>query len=245
MWSSWLKDWEDLVLPLLRTHCWVLVDVSASVSCRWMKHNSDPVLDSSGCLDHSNLAEDLSSQSRGSLTPNSLVSVSPLPNLLLSVWKKMAARNHREIRSHSSRVKLPLVKMSASWFLVSSNLIWIFGSNNQSRATLWVLETCLVGLLPLMIILITASLSSNTYNKSSWCENWTFEGTRSTLFKTFNIPRDCWLDLWLLSWPTTFCLVLSWFWIVFPRTKTIRSINREREYRLISILRPKRWFLIL
>ena len=36
-------------------------------------------------------------------------------------------------------------------------------------STLWVLETCLnVGLLPLMIILITASLSSNTYNKASW-----------------------------------------------------------------------------
>ena len=41
-------------------------------------------------------------------------------------------------------------------------------SNNQSRATLWVLETCLiVGLLPFMIILITASLSSNTYNEAS------------------------------------------------------------------------------
>ena len=40
--------------------------------------------------------------------------------------------------------------------------------NNQSRATLWVLETCLiVGLPPLMIILINASLSSNTYNKAS------------------------------------------------------------------------------
>ena len=48
-----------------------------------------------------------------------------------------------------------------------------FGSNlvrshNQSRATLWVLDTCLiVGLLPLKIIWITASLSSNTYNKAS------------------------------------------------------------------------------
>ena len=30
---------------------------------------------------------------------------------------------------------------------------------------------------PLVIILITASLSSNTYNKSSWCENWTFWNT--------------------------------------------------------------------
>ena len=42
-------------------------------------------------------------------------------------------------------------------------LIWILESrlirsNNQSSATLWVLETCLtVGLLPLIIILITAS----------------------------------------------------------------------------------------
>ena len=41
-------------------------------------------------------------------------------------------------------------------------------SNNQSRATLWVLETCLiVGLLPFIIILMPASLSSNTYNKAS------------------------------------------------------------------------------
>ena len=49
-------------------------------------------------------------------------------------------------------------------------LIWILESrlirsNNQSSATLWVLETCLiVGLLPLLIILITASLSSKMYN---------------------------------------------------------------------------------
>ena len=58
--------------------------------------------------------------------------------------------------------------------LVSMYYIWILGSklilsNNQSRATLWVLETCLIaGLLQFMIILITASLSSNTYNKASW-----------------------------------------------------------------------------
>ena len=68
---------------------------------------------------------------------------------------------------------------------MSIYLIWILESrlnrsNNQSRATLWVLETCLiVGLLPLMIILITASLSSNTYNKASWRADWTFEGTES------------------------------------------------------------------
>ena len=55
--------------------------------------------------------------------------------------------------------------------------------------SLQLLETCLtVGLLPLMIILITASLSSNTYNKASWCEDWTFEGTQSMLLNTLIIP---------------------------------------------------------
>ena len=92
---------------------------------------------------------------------------------------------------HSSRVKFPLVRMSASWFSVSMYLIWIFGS--RSSATLWVLETCLiVGLLPLMIILITASLSWNTYNKASWCEDWTFEGTQSMLFSTLVFSWDLW-----------------------------------------------------
>ena len=79
--------------------------------------------------------------------------------------KKFMVFNKRRRWSHSSRVKLPLVDMSASWFLVSTYLIWILESkfirsSNQSCATLWVLDTCLiVGLLPFMIILITASLS--------------------------------------------------------------------------------------
>ena len=61
-------------------------------------------------------------------------------------------------------VKLFLVKMSASWCLVSMCRIWMFESrlilsNNQSKATLWVLDTCrIVGLLPLIIT------SSKTYN---------------------------------------------------------------------------------
>ena len=130
--------------------------------------------------------------------------------------------NKRKRWSHPPRVKLLLVNMSVSWFLVSMYLIWILGSrlirsNNQSRATLWVLETCLtVGLLPLMIILITASLSSNTYNKASGFENWTFEGTQSMLFNTLVIPWD----LWFLSVTTGFP-GLSEVWIVFPRTETL------------------------
>ena len=106
-----------------------------------------------------------------------------------SVELKWLKRNKHKRWFHSSRVKFPLVSISASWFLVSMYLIWILGSililsNNQSRATLLVLETCLiVGLLLFIIILITASLSSNTYDKSSWREELTFEGIKSTLSK--------------------------------------------------------------
>ena len=69
--------------------------------------------------------------------------------------------NKRRRWFHSPRVKLSLVSTSAIWFLVSSYLIWIFGSelillSNQSSATLWVLDTCLiVGLRFLTTILIT------------------------------------------------------------------------------------------
>ena len=63
--------------------------------------------------------------------------------------------NKRRRSFHASRVKLPFVNMSASWFLVSTYWISILGSKfilskNQSRATLWVLDTCLIAvLLPL------------------------------------------------------------------------------------------------
>ena len=131
--------------------------------------------------------------------------------------------------------EVPLVSMSASWFLVSTYLIWILGSkmilsNNQSRATLWVLDTCLiVGLLPFIIILITASLSSNTYNEASWWERLTFEGRKSILFKSLIIPWDC-FRFWIV-WGVE--RTSRWFghkspralllWFVFPRTATIRS----------------------
>ena len=115
--------------------------------------------------------------------------------------------------------------MSASWFLVSMYLIWIFWSkviqsNNQSRATLWVLETCLiVGLLPLIIILITASVSSNTYSKAFRRADWTFEGTASMSFITSILLWDLWC-LWssLSSFPDR-----SETRETLPRTETIRS----------------------
>ena len=75
-------------------------------------------------------------------------------------------------------------------------LIWILGSklilsNNQSRATLWVLETCIIArLLPFMIILITASLSSKMYNIASLREGFAFEETKSTVIQIINLSRN-------------------------------------------------------
>ena len=59
---------------------------------------------------------------------------------MLNKWRRLF---------HSSRVTLPLVKMSASWCLVWKYRICIIESrlilpNNQSKATLWVLDTCLI-----------------------------------------------------------------------------------------------------
>ena len=52
--------------------------------------------------------------------------------------------------------------------------------------------------------------------------NWTLEGTRSTLSKSLIILRDC-LRPWVVWRQTTGLSVLSWFWVLFPETKTIRS----------------------
>ena len=89
----------------------------------------------------------------------------------------MAAGKHREIHDvQQSKDMVPLITRETLDGQDVSELvfgvtywIWIFGSklilsNNQSRATLWVLDTCLrVGLRLLMITLITASSSSMMY----------------------------------------------------------------------------------
>ena len=80
-------------------------------------------------------------------------------------------------------------------------------SNNQSNATLWVLDTCLiVGLRPLSIILITASLSSKMYN---WTSNWG-ELAFVTTWSTFDISSTSRL-------PLLFNLVLGFVLWIFPR----------------------------
>ena len=78
-------------------------------------------------------------------------------------------------------------------------------SNNQSRATLWVQDTCLiVGLRPLRIILITASLSSKMYIIAPNRENFAFDGTQSTLFRS---KLSCWVGT-LVGFG---CACLMWY----------------------------------
>ena len=109
-------------------------------------------------------------------------------------------------------------------------LICIFGSklirsNYQpiKRNSVGPGNSLILGHHSLIVILITASLSSNTYNKASWCENWTWEGTQSIWFQTLIIPWDRLFGPWSLSRFTTGCSVVSWVWIVFPWTETSRS----------------------
>ena len=114
-----------ILLPLLRINCFGLGWRFASVSWRGMKHHSDPILDSTGCHDHPNLSEDLSSHSTGSFRSTFLNSLGH--GTLLSVWKKMAARKHLEIHDIQQTKKMvplitcevPLVTMTAGCFLAS------------------------------------------------------------------------------------------------------------------------------
>ena len=108
---------------------------------------------------------------------------------------------------HSSRVKLPFGKMSAGWFLDSTYLIWTFWSklilsNNQSRATRWVRDTCLIAglLLLLMNIFLTDSLSSQMCNSDSFSERRAFEGTWSMFDRSTFWSNTCLiLGLWIIA----------------------------------------------
>ena len=79
---------------------------------------------------------------------------------------KLAKIKHTDLGFASAGFSFRLPLEFSSRFLVSTYLIWILGSklilsDNQSNATLWLLDTCLIiELVPLMIMFITSSLSS-------------------------------------------------------------------------------------
>ena len=103
--------------------------------------------------------------------------------LMLNKWRRL-------FHSFSQYVCEVGVWCRHIWFesWVVSRLIL---SNNQSRTTLWVLDTCLIVGLPLaMIILITASLSSKIYSIAPNWEDFAFEETWSTLLRS---RLSCWV----------------------------------------------------
>ena len=119
--------------------------------------------------------------------------------------------------------EITLVRMSASWFFgvdVLHLYFWVqINSIEQpiERNSVGPGNMSLCGTPSFNVILITASMSSNTYNIASWCEHWMFEGTRSMLFGTLIFPWD----RWLLS-ITTCRTGLSVVRVMFPKTVTIR-----------------------
>ena len=162
-------------------------------------------------------------------------------------WNGWCYTNNKDCSTHHvwSHLKSPFVKMSAIWCLVvSTYLIWILGSrlilsHNRSRATLWILDTCLiVGLLPLMIILITASLYSNVEHRT---ELRRLRVRRIiiniTQFKIVVMNRKIWCVLvwWCVTRRVSSFLIIAFLWLVWrimkhfnnqsPKIKTWYSIH--------------------
>ena len=86
-----------------------------------------------------------------------------------------------------------------------------------------------------MIILITASLSSNTYNKASWRADWTFEGTESMSKHRFYC-EICGVCLYH-SQVAPFDLKYEKY---FQRQKQLDTMIPEQANHLISVLCPER-----
>ena len=70
-----------------------------------------------------------------------------------------------------------------------------------------------------MITWMTASLSSNTYNKASWREDWTFWGNGINVFQYIDLPLKYMMFVNIIIR----LLDLSETWETFPKTETIRS----------------------
>ena len=144
-------------------------------------------------------------------------------------------------------MKFHLVRRSAIWFLVSMYLIWIFGSrlirsNRQSRATLWVLETCLiVGLLPFndhrdhcFIVFELKQQSILTRGLDVW-------GNRINILQYVDLPLS-FFDFCQYQQVALFYLK---FESRFQKQKQLDPTTPEQATRLISIQCPKRWSQIL
>ena len=147
----------------------------------------------------------------------------------------------------SIRREISLVNMSASWFLVSIYLIWILGSklirsNIQSRATLWVLETCLiVGLLPFDNHLDHCFVVLKHIQQSFLMRRLDVWGNTVNAIQHVGHPLRSLILVSDNGTPRSF-RSLNY---AFQGQKQSNPTIRERESRPISIQRPKNWFRIL
>jgi hypothetical protein len=107
---------------------------------------------------------------------------------------------------HCGPVNDPFVRRSAIWFLVPTNLMaipvsFLKHSDTKSRSTRWVLPTYLKFVLrPLMVILITASLSSMINNLAfpglgKVCGKKSINSDRFSVFGLARWFRSCSLPL--------------------------------------------------
>ena len=217
-WSHWFHESELWAFSCRLT--W-----ERSISGLWVVYSYDHLVHyrhSPDWREIQNSAEDFPSRSTGCVKPCWLVSPSLEPLVLASqsmnlqgksfldlslTWRSACRSDHRVklmkwlqeniekliILNNRSNVSEVVLGVNMCDLDLGSKLIL---SNNQSSWSLWVLDTCpIVGLLPLIIILITASLSSKMYNWDSPWEECVLVGTWSTSlnWSTFCFLVTCWV----------------------------------------------------
>ena len=179
-------------------------------------------------------------------------------------WSKMAAREHREIH-HVEQTKKIAPFITHKIYFSQQVFDLVFGvnifdldlgvqilSNNQSNATLWVLDTFLIiGLRPLMIILITASLSSNMYSCASQWQEFAFVATWSRFnnWSTFWLPSflNLTFDVFAADSRNSSTLpsFAEFFWWMNVILRSPHPTSQEQEYRPFANQHPVILSLIL
>ena len=98
-------------------------------------------------------------------------------------------------------------------------------ANQEQSCGFWK-HVLIVGLLPFIIILITALIVlSNTYNKASWRADWDIWRNNINVFHHI----DFLWDLWCLCSSLSSCPDQSETREMFPRTETIKSNSRASK----------------
>ena len=124
---------------------------------------------------------------------------------------------------------------------------WFNEITNQEQLCGFLKHVSMSGFFPWWLL----HCPQNTYNKASWCEDWTFEGVNQhypnhwSLFEIACVCESCEVENKFHLCSQRVSPVFQESESCFQELKQSHPINQEREYRLTSILHPKRWFLIL